>query len=142
MKFISKDKRFELTLASGPDLEGWCKASVLIECEHGKWSSPQDPCIMFSELEGLQNFFNKSDYLDNGKEIDFIEPELSFERRQNSLEIKLKYSLCPPWAAKEGGYVLCIETDEKSMSNAESYIQEYRRNKGFHRNRSLRSLLR
>jgi hypothetical protein len=126
MKFISKDKHFELTLASGPDLEGWCKASVLIECEHGKWSSPQDPCLMFSELEGLEYFFNKFDCLDDGKEIDFIEPELSFKWRQNSLKIKLKYSLCPPWAVKEEGYALFIETDEKSRSNAESYIREYR----------------
>lgn len=126
MRFAGEQTKLTIKIVSGPDNEGWCKLSVMLEDEYGTWQSPSAPCIMFSELKALSDFFNVIEESDQEGAIDFIEPALAFRCENENFNVILSYEFYPSWADKsEDAFVVSLPISKKSLKYSRNYLEQY-----------------
>lgn len=114
MKLMAgKTTDFEMTVAGYqfPHLANqeydadWLIVSVQVRHPRGAWNKT-DPCLLTWELAELTEWFERiADNNPHHSNIDFMEPELSFEwlgEQRNTLRVHLNYSLRPSWSSYHG----------------------------------------
>jgi hypothetical protein len=91
--------RFEMKVCR-PDAEDWCRVEITIDFPTRRWSTA-DSCLQGTEVNWLINWLESAANDNQPPErIHFLEPELSFELREDGgrwLRIYLQYSVRPIW---------------------------------------------
>ena len=96
-------RRFELNLVPGAGRENWCRIDVRVETPEARWTAA-DVCLKNDEVSCLAGWLEAAavDQI-HEREIDFLEPELSFAFPENnaSLRVCFRDNLRPPWLKEE-----------------------------------------
>jgi hypothetical protein len=99
-----------LTIASGPDHEGWCRVRVALDTPVGRWSAT-DPCLTGEEVERLAEWLEAAAVGAAEGRLEFLEPELAFDRAAAGpglLQIEMRYGLRPAWPGGDPGEPFCV----------------------------------
>ena len=102
--------RLDLTIASGPDCEGWCRVRVALDTPAGRWSAI-DPCLTGTEVERLAKWLEETANGAAEGRLESYEPELAFDHSAagpGKLQIEMRWTLRPSWAGGEPGEPLCL----------------------------------
>ena len=106
--------RLDLSIVSGPDVEGWCQVSITIDTPDGRWSAT-DPCLTGPEVERLAAWL---DLAANGVvpgRLEFLEPELVFDVADGQLRVELRFGMRPSWADGDPSEPFCITVPAESQ---------------------------
>lgn len=142
LSFSSGQTYVAITVISTPDDEGWCNLRVSIQMKDRdwvSWKSPAYPCITFSELKVLSDFFNSVEEIDQTsdsfnsvdhtyqtRDISFTKPELAFQYDGVHFDIILSDKFLPPWTDKsEDEFIVTLPCKKRLGVNNHNRLEEY-----------------
>lgn len=111
----------------------WLVIAGDVSCSDGTWSF-RDPCLLTTEATSLGHWLVRSaDSSLDVERLDFIEPNLAFERLSNAddlvvLRIEFDLEARPPFADADGPYFVDLPVPARTCASAgESWLEAVRR---------------
>lgn len=119
----------DLTIESGPDLEGWCRVRVALDTQAGRWEAAE-PCLTGLEVARLADWLDATASGESEGRLEFLEPELAFDRSAagtGRLRVEFRWGLRPVKVGEDQGEPFCVDmpADPGQLRRAANWLRSW-----------------